>query len=110
MVQRTSSVARIDRIRQRAARILLRRMSRADSGVAIRLSQVARVRSLTIPSAALPAAASTIRKASGAVMNRRYTLNSVRAASTEGLTPKPDMKNRMKMFHSGGSAPAIPEP
>ena len=49
-------------------------------------------------------------KASGTVMNRRNTLNSVRATSTGGLTPKPDMKNRMMMFHSGGSAPAIPEP
>ena len=54
MVQRASSVARITRIRQRAASMLLRKMSRADSDVAIRLSQVERARSLTIPPAAFP--------------------------------------------------------
>ena len=49
IVQRRSSVASSKRIRQRAASILLRRMSRAVSGVAIRLSQVSRARSLDDP-------------------------------------------------------------
>ena len=89
--------------------MLLRRMSRAVSGVAIKLSQVSRVRSLTIPSAAIPVANNVIKKTSGVVMNRRYRLNSVRARSAGGLTSTPDMKNRIIRFHSGRSALVIPE-
>ena len=61
-------------------------MSRAVSGVAIKLSQVSRVRSLMIPSMAIAPANNVTRKTSGVVMNRRYRLNSVRARSAGGLT------------------------
>ena len=37
-------------------------------------------------------------------------LKSVRATSAGGLTPYPDMKNRIMIFQSGGSAVVIPAP
>ena len=80
-VQRRINVPNSLRNRQKAVIILARKISRAESGVAIRLLQVSRSFSAMIPSTTNPATLNMRKKDNELVMDLRKTLKSTRARS-----------------------------